>query len=651
MTDTKDLSAEQAAQLNNLIHGRAKRSTAGRHMSALLNAEADDDLALLFEEVADDNDFFEDEDGEGEAGDGDEDDALESSSDDDDQGPNANEDDFEGEQELQREAKAESKKRRKQQQPFNLQSLRKRVKIDDPATDAAESTDTTAGGGAGDAGGAAAPRPKKKSERISWLPTVEEGPTRSSSRRQTMQNKQVTHAKLKDSEQKRIRLIATMEEAAKRKAHLKPKEMTQAQRLAEAERVERHNSKSLNRWEEMEKRKAEERLAKIEALQNRRLEGPVISYWSGLATWINGRLTRVGKADITQKAEKDENARKKSKKAEKDTNAGTERDSQVVAVETIGQGVNGEAAKPDQGPLDQTVDSNGVQTVQTAQTPGGQTGDPTDIQTDGQTEEKANEQANQENGDDKTLEKMELEPAAPTTDAIATQPTAPTGQPTTEEVRPADEAAKGNDAMDIDEKPMEPAGPEGKETPTADPAQQAADVTSDITPSDTTPKDTTPKDATPKEALSTPAQAPEIGTTPTPAPVTAAAEAAPQPQTENVPTPTPTPQEQLAAEIHMDQPVASREEEAAAAAATTGVEETPAHPPTIEQTGRTLTILENFDDKTAHSREYSTYFNAKKPPRLTSEFSILTCPCPNPAKFPSRPPVSLLYPQPYDKMT
>ncbi|KAK5696233.1 hypothetical protein LTS12_028589, partial [Elasticomyces elasticus] len=234
MADTKDQSAE-AAQVNNLIQGREKRTTAGRHMSALLNAEADDDLALLFEEVEDDNDFSEDADADGEAGDGDgdgdDDEALESSSDDEDQGPNANDDDFEGEQELQKEAKAEVKKRRKQQQqPYNLQSLRKRVKINDPATAAAEPTDATADGGAG------APRPKKKSERISWLPTVDEGPTRSSSRRQTLQNKQMTHAKLKDSEQKRIRLIATMEEAAKRKAHLKPKEMTQAQRLAEAER-------------------------------------------------------------------------------------------------------------------------------------------------------------------------------------------------------------------------------------------------------------------------------------------------------------------------------------------------------------------------------------------------------------------------------
>jgi vacuolar protein sorting-associated protein 72 len=41
-------------------------------------------------------------------------------------------------------------------------------------------------------------------------------------------------------------------------------------------------------------------------------------------------------------------------------------------------------------------------------------------------------------------------------------------------------------------------------------------------------------------------------------------------------------------------------------------------PPVIEHTGRTLTILENFDHATAHSRKYSMYFNSKKQPRLTS---------------------------------
>jgi vacuolar protein sorting-associated protein 72 len=130
-----------------------------------------------------------------------------------------------------------------------------------------------------------------------------------------MRNKELTHARLKDSEQKRVRLIATMEEAAKRKERSKPKEITQADRLAEAARTERLNSKSLNRWEEMEKKKSEEQKAKLEALHNRRLEGPVISWWSGVAKWINGRLAQVGIKEIPQENETEAARKKKGRDA------------------------------------------------------------------------------------------------------------------------------------------------------------------------------------------------------------------------------------------------------------------------------------------------------------------------------------------------
>ena len=43
--------------IESLVQGRAKRSTAGTHMSALIEAAADDDLSLLFAEVEDDNEF------------------------------------------------------------------------------------------------------------------------------------------------------------------------------------------------------------------------------------------------------------------------------------------------------------------------------------------------------------------------------------------------------------------------------------------------------------------------------------------------------------------------------------------------------------------------------------------------------------------
>jgi vacuolar protein sorting-associated protein 72 len=138
-----------------------------------------------------------------------------------------------------------------------------------------------------------------------------------------MVNKEMTHARLKDSQEKRVRIIATMKEAEKRKAHLKPKKMTQEDHLAEAARVERLNSKSLNRWEQTERRKADERRARIEALQNRRLDGPVISYWSGMATWTNGRLTRVGKIDIKPKPDKEEAKEKGEKRGQRKGGGGS----------------------------------------------------------------------------------------------------------------------------------------------------------------------------------------------------------------------------------------------------------------------------------------------------------------------------------------
>ncbi|PGH26839.1 hypothetical protein AJ80_01419 [Polytolypa hystricis UAMH7299] len=280
---------------------RERRKTAGERMTALVEAEADDELALLFAEEEEDEEFAgegeEEEEVEGatEADDME----MESSSDDEDQGPNAREDDMQEEEELQKREKEERlAKKRKAQKMMEMPALRKRVKIEPTIT-----TPTTP-----------APRPKKKSERISWLPTPEDGPTRSSSRRQTLQNKELTHARLKDSEEKRIRLIATMEEAAKRKEKMKPKQMTQADRLAEAAKTERLNSKSLNRWEEMERKRSEDQKRRLEALQNRRLEGPVETLWTGVAKWVNGRLVLVGSHEMPPE---DEGRRKRNHDAQK----------------------------------------------------------------------------------------------------------------------------------------------------------------------------------------------------------------------------------------------------------------------------------------------------------------------------------------------
>ncbi|KMU78224.1 hypothetical protein CISG_07064 [Coccidioides immitis RMSCC 3703] len=247
--ETNDATSSDGEPIEYLATARARRSTAGQHMSSLLDAEADDDLALLFAEDEEDEEFtFGEHEEEGEddgvVADYAEDMDLDSSSDEEDQGPDAKEDELEGERELEKQAKAERlAKKRKAQESLRLTALRKKVKIDPNLPSRSLTTP--------------APRQRKKSERISWLPTPEDGPTRSSSRMQTVRNKELTHARLKDSEQRRIRLIATMEEAARRKESKKAKQMTQEERLAEAEKTERINSKSLNRWEEMEKKRSE----------------------------------------------------------------------------------------------------------------------------------------------------------------------------------------------------------------------------------------------------------------------------------------------------------------------------------------------------------------------------------------------------------
>ncbi|KAI1956558.1 hypothetical protein LOZ58_006277 [Ophidiomyces ophidiicola] len=290
-SESNDTDMSDDEPIEYLATARAKRSTAGKHMGSLIDAEADDDLALLFAEDEEDEEFtFGEEEGdeiegEGEleaaAGDDADDMQLDSSSDEEDQGPSAQVDELEGEKELEKEAKADRlAKKRKAHDSLRLTALRKRVRIDPSA--ASQSLSKSAS------------RYRKRSERISWLPAADDGPTRSSSRKQTIRNKELTHARLKDSEKKRIRLIATMEEAAKRKEHNKPKRMTQMEKLAEAEKTERVNSKTLNRWEEMEKKRSEEQQAKLEALQNRRLEGPVATWWSGPSKWVNDRLSQVG---------------------------------------------------------------------------------------------------------------------------------------------------------------------------------------------------------------------------------------------------------------------------------------------------------------------------------------------------------------------
>lgn len=272
-------SGEGKMQVESLVAGRQRRSTAGTRMNTLLaDEEEDDELKLLFAETGEEEDMEFDEDGADTASDVD----MGSSSD-EDQGPTAGAEDMEGEKEVEKAEREERRKKRKAQETFKGPRASKAKTMPEPRE---------AGGGGTSA---PAPRPKKKSERLSWLPTPEEGPVRQSSRKQTMENKQLTHQRMREHQKRRERQVESMEEARKYKEDDLEPEMTQDDRLAEAAKAEARNAKSLNRWEAAEEKRVEEQRAKIAALKNRTLDGPVISWWSGPAKWLDGKLVATGR--------------------------------------------------------------------------------------------------------------------------------------------------------------------------------------------------------------------------------------------------------------------------------------------------------------------------------------------------------------------
>ncbi|KAL9638402.1 MAG: hypothetical protein Q9164_001580 [Protoblastenia rupestris] len=271
--------SEEENPVESLVVGRAKRTTAGNRLSALVDKEQDDEIELLFaeNEQEEDESFDEDEDDPSDA------DIGESSSDEEDREQTKGDDDLAGERELEKQVRVERRKRKAKDMAKMPGIMRKKVKIDPTAIH------TSA---------VAPPRPKKKSERVSWVATAADAPTRISSRKQTVQNREVVHQRLVNSEKQRIKVMRQMGEAQKRKDAMKPKALTQGQRLEEAAKTERKNAKSLNRWEESEKKRAAEQKAKLEALHNRQLSGPVISWWSGLARWVNGKVGQLGVKEI-----------------------------------------------------------------------------------------------------------------------------------------------------------------------------------------------------------------------------------------------------------------------------------------------------------------------------------------------------------------
>jgi vacuolar protein sorting-associated protein 72 len=257
-TTSDDESDAESVEL--LVTGRERRKTAGNRydrdtvVEEVADAE-EDEVALLFAE----QDGEDDEEFRSEASD---DDQM-SSSDDDDQGPNAAPEDLEGEQELQKQAKQDRAKKRKAELSLTTKAgLRKRPRID-PTTPKPIPK-----------------KPSKKKERVTWLPDPDNANARGSLRKQTLLHREHTLARLKESEAQSKKIKAQKEKRDREKAKNAPKALTQADRLAEAERIERRNAKSLNRWEAMEKKRNQEQAAKLAALKDRKLEGPVISWRS-----------------------------------------------------------------------------------------------------------------------------------------------------------------------------------------------------------------------------------------------------------------------------------------------------------------------------------------------------------------------------------
>lgn len=259
-----------------MITTRARRTTAGNRYSQVVAQEqaeedAEDDVALLFADVEEEDEEYNSDEAD--------DEADMSSSDDDDQGPNAAAaDDMEGEEALAKQAKAERQKKRKADMAMTtLSGIRKKPKIDPTALHRAPEK----------------AKPSKRKERQSWIPDENATSGRTSLRKQTVAHRAVLYERLKETEEQRLKNKAIREEKEKQKQADAPKEMTQADRLAEAEKIERRNAKSLNRWETLEKQRAEEQAAKLAALKDRKLNGPVLTFHSAVHVYRGPKVEPV----------------------------------------------------------------------------------------------------------------------------------------------------------------------------------------------------------------------------------------------------------------------------------------------------------------------------------------------------------------------
>ncbi|KAF4553461.1 Hypothetical protein D9617_7g031890 [Elsinoe fawcettii] len=262
MSDSDDSDASSSPPPQTLIAGRAKRVTAGNRLSHLLQHLEDEDVKadLLADEQDDQKDYS--------ASEGDDADvAFESSDDSEDEGKEGEDDELAGEKEIKKQERVESKRKRKARELVRVQPKKKKVKIADDVT----------------MSGSDAPIPQpKKAERPA--PSLL-GPLRQSSRTQTIANAKITEAKIKESKKRAKRTQEIMRIAAEKKAAEAGPELTQADRMARALATEKVNNRSLNRWEKSEQERLRLQKEKLEAMRNRKLEGPLIRYWSGPVQW------------------------------------------------------------------------------------------------------------------------------------------------------------------------------------------------------------------------------------------------------------------------------------------------------------------------------------------------------------------------------
>ncbi|KAG8624616.1 hypothetical protein KVT40_007683 [Elsinoe batatas] len=262
MSDDDSSDASSSPPPETLIAGRVRRTTAGNRLSHLLQHLDDEDVKadLLADEQDDQNDYSASEDGDADV-------AFDSSDNSDDEAKEGGYDELAGEKELKKQERVESKRKRKARELVRVQPLKKKVKI---VEELAVSEDGPA------------PAPPKKVERFS---SSHLGPVRQSARSQTIASAKVTEARVRENKKRAIRTQEIMRIAAEKKAAEAGPELTQEDRMSRALQIEKVNNKSLNRWEKSEQERLRLQREKLEAMRNRKLDGPLIRYWSGPVQW------------------------------------------------------------------------------------------------------------------------------------------------------------------------------------------------------------------------------------------------------------------------------------------------------------------------------------------------------------------------------